>query len=103
MPEIRPSRHRKLSTTEAATIASHARLKTSNWDDLTRAANASSMHVGSMTRWRVKALESNPALSGVQLDRLALIMKQDFYREIGRRSGLARRIRRELAAVEPAA
>jgi hypothetical protein len=68
-----------------------ARLEQSDWNELTAAANSSARHVSSLDRWRAKAAAANPALSGEQLDRAAEMLKADFYREIGRRSGEARR------------
>ena len=104
MSEIRPSRYaRTLTHAEAATVASHARLMCADWNELTAAANSSTRHVSSLDRWRAKASEANPALRGAQLDRAAEMLKADFYREIGRRSGLARRIKASLAAADPAA
>ena len=86
-------RQRKLTLVEQRTVASHARLAQNDWNDLTRAANASPNHVSSLDRWRRKARELNPALSDAQVDRLAQTLKRDFYRANGRKSGEARRAR----------
>ena len=72
-----------------------ARLLTEDWDEMTRAARASSQHVSSLDRWIARAREANPSLSDEQAGRLAEMMRTDHYRRMARLSARARRVARE--------
>ena len=74
------------------------RLLTTDWSEMTRAANASENHVSSDARWTRKASEANPALSEDQAYRLGQHMKKAHYVKMGRLSAEARRIARQAAA-----
>ncbi|HEY1706397.1 MAG TPA: hypothetical protein VGG75_42535 [Trebonia sp.] len=63
------------------------------WDQMTAQANASQNHVGSLERWFNAARAANPALDDVQTARLAERLRADHFRELGKRSGAARRAR----------
>jgi hypothetical protein len=58
---------------------------------MTEKANASERHVGSLDRWTAQARAANPALDDVQAARLAQQLRAEHFRQLGKRSGEARR------------
>ena len=72
-----------------------ANLLKNDWNEMTRAANASSRHVKSMDRWIAKAREANPNLTDDQAARLAAMLRKQHYIRMGRLSGQARKLARE--------
>jgi len=74
-----------------------ARLMSTDWNDMTAAANASPNHVSSDERWTRKAREANPALDDDQAYRLGQHMKRAHYVRMGKLSAQARRLAREAA------
>jgi len=75
-----------------------ARLITEDWDQMTRAANASANHVRSLDRWIRQAREANPALSDDQAERLAILLRRQHYVRMGQLSARARKLARETQA-----
>jgi hypothetical protein len=73
------------------------RLTTTNWDEMTAAANASPNHVSSAERWTRKAREANPSLDDDQAYRLGQMLKKQHYTKMGKLSAEARRLAREAA------
>lgn len=74
-----------------------ARLQSESWDDMTRAARASSEHPSSLDRWLKIARQKNPALSDAQATRLAEHLRREHYRKMQVASVKARQAARELA------
>jgi len=74
------------------------RLMTEDWDQMTKAANGSANHVKSLDRWITLARETNPALSDVQAERLAVLMRREHYVRMGKLSARARKLARETQA-----
>jgi hypothetical protein len=68
-----------------------ARLATEDWSAMTARANASPRNVNSLERWRQAAREKNPALNDAQVDRLAEMLRSDYYADLARRSAASRR------------
>ena len=58
---------------------------------MTRAANASPRNVNSLERWRTAARQQNPSLNDEQTDRLAEMLRSEYYAGLARRSAAARR------------
>jgi|SRR5215469_12967981 len=84
-------RSRPLTRQERGRSGAIARLSQEDWTEMTSTANAASSHVGNMDRWRGIARESNPRLTESQVDRLAKLLMQAYFADLGRRSGRARR------------
>ncbi len=74
-----------------------ARLASEDWYEMTRAANASANHVSSLDRWIARAREANPGLDDSQAGRLAVLLRREHYRRMGRLSVQARRLARQAA------
>jgi hypothetical protein len=85
--------HVRLTQSEVRQLGITRRLETEPWNEMTRAANASPNHVAKLDRWISIARNLNPALDDDQLKRLALRKRSEHYRELGRKSGEARRAR----------
>lgn len=75
-----------------------ARLLTEDWNQMTRAANASANHISRLDRWVERARRDNPALSAEQAERLAALLRREHYRRMGKLSAQARRLARQAAA-----
>ncbi len=74
-----------------------ARLASEDWNEMTKAANASANHVSSLDRWIARAREANPSLDDGQAERLAVLLRREHYRRMGRLSAQARRLARQAA------
>jgi hypothetical protein len=59
---------------------------------MTRAANQSDRHVKSLNRWIAKAKEANPRLTDEQAARLAMVLRREHYRRMGRLSAQSRKL-----------
>jgi hypothetical protein len=77
-----------------------ARLLTEDWAQMTAAANASAAHPSRLERWIAQAREANPALDDDQAERLAVMLRRQYYVRMGKLSGQARRIAHEAAELE---
>lgn len=88
----------KLTPTQVGQRAIGARLATESWDDMTAAANQSSNHPKSLDRWRRKAAEQNPHLSGEQLDRQAERLRREYYSALATKRHALNRAARQIAA-----
>jgi len=75
-----------------------ARLMAEDWQQMTKAANKSPMHVASRERWYLKAKEANPSLTDEQAARLGELMRAEHYRTMGKLSAQARRLARQAQA-----
>lgn len=58
---------------------------------MTAQASASPRNPANLDRWRAQARKENPALDDEQVERQAERLRSDYYRELGKRSGEARR------------
>jgi hypothetical protein len=89
---VRHARRRaRYTREEAARIAIGARLATEDWREMTAQASASPRNPANLDRWRAQARKENPALDDEQVERQAERLRSDYYRELGKRSGEARR------------
>ena len=83
----------KLTYRDRARRAVRARLAVEDWTAMTSAANASPRNVNSLERWRETARQQNPSLNDEQTDRLAEMLRSEYYAGLARRSAAARRAR----------
>lgn len=99
LPENARASEEKMTRQECGAAGILVRLATTtNWADMTAAANDSKLHVAGMERWRQKAREENPALSDDQVERLAALLRKEHFRRMARLSAQARRLAREAEA-----
>lgn len=87
------AQQRKLTYRERAQRAVRARLAIEDWSAMTAAMNASPRNVNNLERWRNEAREKNPNLTDEQVDRLAQMLRSEYYSGLGRKSGTSRRAR----------
>ena len=93
----------KLTYHARAQRAVRARLAREDWSAMTARANASPRNVNNMERWRTAAREQNPALNDEQVDRLAEMLRSEYYAGLARRSAATRRERAAAARRERSA
>jgi hypothetical protein len=70
------------------------RLSRENWVEMATPAFEAENHTKGMERWRRKARQDNPGLDNEQVERLAGMLRTEFYADLGRRSGASKRAAR---------
>ena len=65
-----------------------SRLLAEDWHEMAAPAYTSPRHVGNLDRWRKLAEEKNPALNEEQRDRLAVLLRSQYFSDLRRKRTL---------------